>query len=115
MKNKIFVFLVPVILSILLSLYFTHSGASLIITILNPVNGCGLLLGLANLYFFTQPTLRYILINAILGILIFSFLYFWNKEFFLSFVLIGGVIGLTTGVIGSVTKKIFSPNTLKIN
>jgi hypothetical protein len=105
MKNKVIVFIVPVILSILLTLYFTISGTSIITFILSPINGCGLLLGLANLALLTQPTLRFIIINVVLGILIFSLLYFGNKDFLKEYVTMGVVVGLITGVVGSLFIK----------
>jgi hypothetical protein len=101
MKNKIIVVIVPILLSILLSLYLTFSGTSLLNAILTPVTGCGLLLGLSNLAFLSQPTLKYILINVILGMLIFCLLYFGNNNFLLEYFLMGAVVGLITGVVNS--------------
>jgi hypothetical protein len=111
MKNKIIVILVPVILSILLSLYFTLSGTPLIRAILTPLTACGLILGLVNLILGTVSKLMYVLLNILFGILIFSLLYFGNKEFFKEYILMGAVIGFITGVIGSLLKKTVSPIT----
>jgi hypothetical protein len=105
MKNKIIVVTVPVILSILLTLFFTFSGAAIITLILSPINGCGLLLGLTNLALLTQPKLRFIIINIVLGILIFSLLYFGNKSFLKEYVTMGAVVGLVTGVVGAIFIK----------
>lgn len=105
MKNKIIIILVPVFSSILLSLYLTLSSASLLSAIITPITGCGLLLGLANLAFLSQSTLKYILINVILGMLIFCLLYFVRRDFLVESLIIGAVIGLITGIIGAILKN----------
>jgi hypothetical protein len=110
MKNKIIVVIIPIILSILLTLYFTLSGTPIITVILSPINGCGVLLGLANLALLTQPTLRFIIINIILGILIFSLLYFGNNNFLKEYVTMGAFVGLITGVVGALSKNLSKRN-----
>jgi hypothetical protein len=110
MKNKIIVMLTPVILSILVSLYLTFSGTPLVYVILSPINGCGVLLGLANLGLLSQSTVKFIIINIVLGILIFSLLYFMNKNFLKEFLIIGAFIGLITGAVGAIFKNLSKRN-----
>ncbi|EFK60138.1 hypothetical protein ACR776_04235 [Sphingobacterium spiritivorum] len=100
MKNKIIIVLVPIILAALISAYLTFEG-SFINAVLSPLTGCGALLGLLNLGLTKISKLVCIILNTILGILIFALLYFVKAEYILQYLLIGGIIGLLTGIINS--------------
>lgn len=100
MKNKIIIVLVPIILAALVSVYFLYEG-SFISAVFSPLTGCGVLLGLLNLGLTRVSKAVCIILNIILGALIFALLYFVKPEFLQYCLVIGAIIGLLTGIINS--------------
>lgn len=101
MKNKLVIVLVPTILAALVSVYLTFSGESLINAMISPLTGCGVLLGLLNLALLKLPKMVFVLLNIVLGIVVFALLYFVNSAYLSQYILVGGIVGLLTGIINS--------------
>ena len=101
MKNKLVIVLVPTILAALVSTYLMFSSESLINAVFSPLTGCGVLLGMLNLALLKLPKLVFILLNIVLGIVIFALLYFVNSAYLSQYLFIGGIIGILTGIINT--------------
>ncbi|WP_407480617.1 hypothetical protein [Elizabethkingia meningoseptica] len=100
MKNKIIIVLVPIILAALVSFYLIFEGL-FISAVFSSLTGCGVLLGLVNLGLTRVSKEVCIILNIILGALIFALLYFVRPEFLQHCLVIGAIIGLLTGIINS--------------
>lgn len=102
MKKYIITIITAFLLTLLLTLYSMFNGSDLMSIIVNPLNLCGLLLGVVNISLLNLKIIQRVLVSSILGVIIFSLiLYLFNSEFSINYLIIGAIIGTLTPYISN--------------